>query len=138
MAGFQFIDHTADIGIAAWGKDLKEAFAEAAYGMFSVIADLEGVTEGESRQVEVQAPDQEALLVEWLNELLYLFDVEHILFKRFHIQELEEGRLTARVYGEVVDPRRHNLKTGVKAATYHLVKVEREGHRYRVQVILDI
>jgi len=134
---FEVIDHTADVGIIAYGSDLKEAFANSAYGMFSLIADLDSVKENVSRKVNVEATDQEALLVDWLNELLYLFDVEHIIFKRFDITVLSQNRLQAKVYGEKIDKSRHRLKTGVKAATYHMLKIEK-NKGVRIQFILDI
>jgi SHS2 domain-containing protein len=131
------IDHTADVGIIAYGKDLKEAFANAAYGMFSLIADLDGVSERISREVNVESSDQEALLVDWLNELLYIFDVDRIIFKRFEITDLNRNRLKAKVYGERIDNSRHQLRTAVKAATYHMLKIER-NKGVKVQFILDI
>jgi SHS2 domain-containing protein len=134
---FEVIDHTADVGIIAYGKDLKEAFANAAYGMFSLIADLDGVSERISREVNVESSDQEALLVDWLNELLYIFDVDRIIFKRFEITDLNRNRLKAKVYGERIDTSRHQLRTAVKAATYHMLKIER-NKGVKVQFILDI
>jgi SHS2 domain-containing protein len=134
---FEVIDHTADVGIIAYGSDLKEAFANSAYGMFSLVADLDGVKEKVSRKVDIQSTDQEALLVDWLNELLYLFDVEHIIFKRFEITALSQNRLQARAYGEKIDTSRHQLKTAIKAATYHMLKVE-NNKGAKVQFILDI
>jgi len=131
------IDHTADVGIIAYGSDLKEAFANSAYGMFSLIADLDEVSEKVSRSIDVRSTDREALLVDWLNELLYLFDVEHIIFKRFAIASLSQKRLQARVYGEKVDTSRHRLKTAVKAATYHMLKIEK-NKEVKVRFILDI
>jgi SHS2 domain-containing protein len=105
--------------------------------MFSLIADLEGVKEKVSRKVDVHSTDQEALLVDWLNELLYLFDVEHIIFSKFEISYLNQNRLKAKVYGERIDTSRHQLKTGVKAATYHMLKIEM-NQGVKVQFILDI
>lgn len=124
------------MGLAAHGKDLPEAFANAAYGMFSIIAGLDTVKEVESRRVEVNADDTEGLLFEWLNSLLYYFDVEMLLFKRFDIMEFGEGRLVAQCFGEKYDPSRHQLKTGVKSATYHMLEVDRAKNR--VQVIFDV
>ena len=137
MKRFDIIEHTADAGIVAYGAELKEAFANAAYAMFTLIADLEGVGEDVCRQIEVEAGDQEGLLVSWLNELLYLLDVEGILFERFKVMELSETSLKAEGYGERVDKARHSLKAGVKAATYHMLKVERDNG-YSVQVIFDV
>lgn len=137
VARFEVINHTADIGLAAYGEDVKEAFANAAYGMFSLIAELEDVTETLQREIEVSALDQEALLVAWLNELLYLFDVENIIFKRFEIRDLDANQLRATAYGEKFDSARHQLKMAIKATTYHMLKIEKDDG-YRVQVILDV
>ncbi len=137
MEDFEIIDHTADIGIVARGADLKQAFATAAVALFSLIAELEDVSEAISRDMEVTADDRESLLVEWLNELIYLFEVENIIFKRFEVTELSDTRLKARGCGERMDASRHRLKGGVKAATYYMLKVDKDDG-YRVQVILDV
>ncbi len=137
MRRFDIIEHTADTGIVAYGAELKEAFINAAYAMFTLIADLEGVGEDLCRHIEVEAKDQESLLISWLNELLYLFDVEWIIFKRFEVTELGETSLKAEAYGELVDKTRHNLKAGVKAATYHMLRVEKDNG-YNVRVIFDV
>jgi SHS2 domain-containing protein len=134
---FEVIDHTADVGIIAYGADMKQAFANAAKGLFSLITELDDVEEVLHRDAELTATDEESLLVEWLNELIYQFDTEGIVFKRFDIIELENTRLKARSYGEKVDRSRHRLKMGVKAATYHMLKVER-GDGGKVQVLFDI
>ena len=133
---FQFIEHTADVGLIAYGKTLAEAFANAAYGLFSIIAELKTVKEIESRQLELNEEDLEALLFEWLNRLIYLFDVEMLLLKRFDIRDFDGRGPKAICYGEKYDPSRHQLKTGVKAATYHMLKVDREKNQ--VQVIFDV
>lgn len=138
MVKFEIFDHTADVGIIAYGKDLKEAFANAAYGMFSQIADLKNVKEEVERDVAIQSSDREALLVDWLNELLYMFDVDHIILSRFDIIELNQNSLKAKVYGEKIDTSRHQLKTSVKAATYHMLKVEVKKNGAKAQFILDI
>ncbi len=133
---FKFIEHTADVGLIAYGETLTEAFANAAYGMFSIIAELGAVQEKESRRVEIAEDDLEGLLFEWLNSLIYLFDVEMLLFKRFDIMEFGDSRLSATCHGEKFDPSRHRLKTGIKSATYHMLEVDREKNQ--VRVIFDI
>ena len=134
---FELIDHTADVGIIAHGASMNQAFANAARGLFSIITDLDGIEEALHRDIEITAPDQESLLVEWLNELIYLFDVENIIFNRFDITRLNNNYLEARIYGEKVDSSRHKLKTGVKAATYHMLKVKK-NNGYQAQVLFDI
>jgi SHS2 domain-containing protein len=134
---FEVLSHTADIGIIAYGSTMKEAFGNAAKGMFSLITELEDVQDVDSRDIEVDAPDQESLLVAWLNELIYLFDVKNILFKRFEISRLSQTHLKATAYGEKVDSNRHNLKLGIKATTYNMLKIEK-SEKYKIQVVFDI
>ena len=135
MPRFRLIEHTADIGLTAGGKTLDEAFANAAYGMFSIMADLNGIAEKESRTVELQHPEPERLLFDWLNSLLYFFDVDNLLFKRFEVR-LFDNNLEATGYGERYDSSRHHLKLGVKSATYHMLNVD--SSQNRVRVIFDV
>lgn len=134
---FEIVNHTADVGIIAYGADMNGAFANAAKALFSLITELDNVEEVTYRDVELTAPDQESLLVEWLNELIYLFDTEQMLFKRFDITRLSQTHLKARSYGHKVDSSKHKLKMGVKAATYHMLKIE-EGNGSKVQVLFDV
>ncbi len=134
---FEIVDHTADVGIIAYGADISQAFANTARALFSLITELDDVAEILHRDIELIAPDQESLLVEWLNELICLFDTENIVFKRFDITKLNNSQLKARSYGEKIDSSKHRLKTGVKAATYHMLKVDK-GDGCKVQVLFDI
>lgn len=136
MKRFEFIEHTADIGFRAYGNTLAEAYANAGYALFSIITEPETVEGVESRKLDLQEDNLEALLFEWLNSLIYLFDTETILFNRFEINHFEDGKLKAVCYGERYDPFRHQLKTEVKSATYHMLEVDKEQNC--VQVILDI
>jgi SHS2 domain-containing protein len=136
--GFKVLDHTADIGITAYGADIKELFINAAVGLFSLITDLNTIKEDIQREVELSAEDKETLLVEWLNELIYIFDVEHIIFKRFQIDELNDNRVKARCFGEKIKPGQHKLKREVKAATYHMLRISQSSDGYEATVIFDI
>ena len=136
MKRFELIEHTADIGLVAHGHNLAEAFGNAAYGLFSIMADLDNVQEKEPFKVKLREEDTETLLFEWLNYLLYIFDVEMLLLKRFDIEHFDGSGLKATCYGERYDPSRHRLKRGVKSATYYMLKVDRENSQ--VQVILDV
>lgn len=134
---FDILEHTADIGIIAYGADLKQTFAHAARGLLSLITDPDKVNEVTYRDIELTAPDIESLLVDWLNELIYIFDTENILFKRFDISQLEPDHLKARAYGEKVDRARHEIKLGIKATTYHMLQIVRDDG-YQARVIFDI
>ena len=131
------MEHTADVGIMAYGASIAEAFANAGRGLFSLITDPDDIAETEYRDIEVKAADRESLLVAWLNELIYLFDAESMLFRRFDISDLGTTRLKARAYGEVADSSRHRLKAGVKAATYHMLEVD-SSDGSRVRVLFDV
>ncbi|MFN3974819.1 MAG: archease [Dehalococcoidia bacterium] len=138
MGGFTFLEHTADVGIVAEGRDLQEAFAWAAMGMFAFIADLSTVEERESQEVEVTAPDREALLVAFLNELNFLFEARGFLFKRIEVVALTDTRMRAIGWGETLDRSRHRIQCLVKSATYHALSIQPQDGGWRVQVILDI
>ncbi|MBI4301411.1 MAG: archease [Chloroflexi bacterium] len=134
---FEVMEHTADVGIVAHGHDLKDVFANAAYGMFSLMTNLDEVKEERVQEITLTADDREALLVEWLNELLYLFEVHNVVFKRCEVYELGEHGLQARVFGERFDTSRHEQKLAIKGITYHLLKIEKENG-YKAQVVFDI
>jgi SHS2 domain-containing protein len=135
---FKIIDHTADVGIIAYGADVEELFSNAALALFSLITELESVEDKLHLDLEVSGEDRDSLLVEWLNELIYLFDVKHILFNRFDIISLTHNELKATCYGEDFEPRKHKIKTGVKAATYHTLRLDKNDGGYKAQIILDI
>jgi SHS2 domain-containing protein len=136
--GFEIIDHTADVAIAAYGADTKKAFANAALGMFNIITGIDKVNETAVRDVEVTAEDMKDLLVSWLNELLFICEVEWILFKRFDISELNETGMIAKCYGEKINLKRHKIKAEIKAATYHMTQIEEKRDGVRIQVLFDI
>ena len=135
---FEIIDHTADVGIVAYGADVEDLFSNAALAMFSLITELESIEEKLHFDLKVSSEDRDSLLVEWLNELIYLFDVEHILFNRFDIESLTHNQLKAVCYGETFDPMKHKIKIEVKAATYHMLKLDKNGGGYKAQIIFDI
>ena len=135
---FEIIDHTADVGIIAYGADVKDLFSNAALALFSLITELESIEEKLHFDLKVSSEDRDSLLVEWLNEFIYLFDVEHILFNRFDIESLTHNQLKAVCYGETFDPVKHKIKMGIKAATYHMLKLDKNGGGYKAQIIFDI
>lgn len=138
MTAFEVIEHTADIGIRSFGDTEEEAFENAAAGMFSLVANMDDIRETREFPIEVEAEDSETLLVEWLNELLYIFESNRVLLKRFQVEELGENRLKGKAWGEPLDESRHELGTDIKAVTYHMLKVEKTGTGWEADVIFDI
>ena len=137
MPDFEIVDHTADTGIIAYGKDIRELFINSARGMFSIIISPEQVAEVTRQDINVEAENQDELLVAWLNELLYLFDAENLVFARFEISDIGKTSMTATAFGETIDLNRHEIKSPIKAATYHLLKIEKND-MMKAQVIFDI
>jgi SHS2 domain-containing protein len=136
--GFESFEVTADEGLRAWGKSMGEAFVNAARGMLDLMVDSKELRPIESRRIQVQAKDRGALLVAWLSELLYLFEVEGFLPVEYEIVSLDDQRLEAKARGDILDPARHRLKGLVKAATYHLLEVSEVDGEWRVQVVVDV
>ena len=134
---FEILDHTADTGIIAYGENLGKAFENTALGMFSLITELKNIKKDQTRKINVSATDRDNLLINWLNELIYLFDVDNLVFSNFDIIRLTDTTISATAYGEKVDLSRHEIKTGIKAATYHMLKIE-ENDGCRVQVLFDL
>ena len=135
---FDIIDHAADVGITAYGGDIKQLFSNAALALFSLITDVQDIKEKLRYRVEINSENRDDLLVEWLNDLIYLFDAEHLLFNHFEIKSLDDNQLKATCYGEKIDLARHRIKIGVKAATYHMLEITEDSKGYRAQVIFDI
>lgn len=134
---FEIWEHTADAGVVARGATLEEAFAHAAEGMYALMVDLSGVEERETREIAVEGDDPEHLLVNWLLELLFLTDVENLVFRRFEV-EIDDGRLRGRASGEPLNPSRHTVGAAVKAVTRHGLEIARENGGYRVRVLFDL
>jgi len=137
MKPFEILEHTADIGIRAYGATVEEAFENAALGMFSLISDLNKVEERGSYHIKVEGEDRESLLVEWLNELLYFFETENVLLKKFQISDWSDYHLSAVVAGEKLDLSKHQIEMDIKAATYHMLKVS-HNETWEAQVIFDV
>ncbi len=138
MARYEIIDHTADIGIKVYGKTLEELFSNAAYGMFDIIADLEGLKPSTSIKIELEAADAEELLVAWLDELIYNFYTKQIIFSEFKIESLSDTNIKAEAFGKHIGDKKSRLKTEIKAATYHGLKIEEKNKNYEVQIIFDV
>ncbi len=140
---FEFLEHTADLYIAAYGENLEEAFENAAYAMFDGMTDLEKVQAKLRESVTVEGYDEQALLYNWLEALLVKFDITGSLYSRFEIAKIEHTssgfRLKAKIWGEPFNPEKHLSKVGVKAVTYHQMEISRDAWgEVAVRFILDI
>jgi SHS2 domain-containing protein len=135
---YRFLSHTADVGLRIRGETLEALFANAARALTATMVDRRRLRGTLTRDITVEAPDREALLVAWLNHLLYLYDVEGFLGRDFTITHLTPERLQARAVGDIYDPQRHIARTAVKAATYHHLDITRVPGGWQATVILDL
>lgn len=139
---FEFLEHTADAYIAAYGKSLAQAFENAALAMFETMTDTKGVREIEENSLEVVAKDEQDILFSWLEALLLKFEVEGMLYSRFKVNSIEKSPegyvLRARMWGEPFNRERHKSKNDVKAVTYHRMEIMKDGSEVSVKFILDI
>ncbi len=135
---YEVFDHTADIGLRVSAPDRPALFAEAGRALFSLlVVNGDAVRAVERRDYELAGEQDEYLLFDWLSELLYTFETEHLLLCEFRV-ELEPAGLRAICRGERVDRARHELDHEVKAITYHGLKVEHSGTGWLAEVIVDI
>ncbi len=139
--GYEQIEHTADVGLRVWAVSVDELFAEAARGLLSVMGAAAGDAPQTSLRVEIDAPDVEALLVDWLSELLYLFEgrgvVPHPVETRVLRGPGSEWRLEAEVSGPGAE-RFVQHGPAVKAVTYHGLSVAETARGWEARVYLDV
>jgi SHS2 domain-containing protein len=135
---FEILDHTADIGLIVYGENLRVLYENAGEAFFHIITDLRKVRRRVEKRIDIKGESLDRLMVDWLSELLYLHDVESLLFKGFKVDSVGEGGLKAIVKGEPFQEGIHVIKTEVKAVTYHQIEVRQENGRWRAQVILDL
>ncbi len=137
-AGYAIFGVTADKGIRAWGPDLAEAFRQAALGLWSLMVDPATVCPRREVSLTAEAGDREALLVAWLNELLYLYEAHGFVAADCAVRVDTEYALSAMVRGEDVNPDRHVPIGHVKAATYHLLRVAPGARGWEIQAVVDV
>lgn len=134
----EVFEHTADLGLRIRAADLETLFAEAATALFAVIVvDLDSVRPEKQVEVRLAADTPDMLFVDWLRELLFHFDGEHLLLSRFAVK-LDADGLHGTAWGELLDRGRHELEHEVKAITYHGLRLERTADGWLAEVIVDI
>ncbi len=141
---FEFLEHTADLEFVSSGRTLNEVFENSALAFFTSILNLNSIEIKLNRKIGVSANDIETLLHDWLNELLFLFEVEFLVFREFKVkiskQESKEimYKLSARAFGEELNLKRHIIDTEIKAITYHNLFVEKKDSLWSARVLCDI
>lgn len=135
---YRIFDHTADLGIEIYGSDEKELFTNAAYALLDTMADMDRIEVYEKRRFAVGGSDWEDLLVNFLREILSLFNGEELLLREFSISYINSHYVTGEAGGEVFNPEKHQIKMEIKAVTYHQVRVEQTQDGWKGRVIFDV
>ena len=137
-AGWEHFEVEADVGVRAWGESRAGAFAQATLGVFALLVEPTEVDIREVREVRAQAEGPEALLVAWIDECLYVHEIEGFVVRRVKVDTCTDTVVHGVLHGEEVDAGRHRLGTIVKAATLHRVVVAESAGRHEVRVIVDV
>lgn len=134
----EFFEHTADLGLRVRAPSLDALMAEAGAALFAAIVDDPAAIQPRQRlDIQVTGSEPEYLLFDWLRELLYRFDTEHLVFGRFEVN-VDASGLGGAAWGEPFHASRHALAHEVKAITYHELRVERQPDGWLAEVVVDI
>ena len=135
---WEHFGHEADIGVRGIGATREEAFEQAALALAAVVTEPAGIAAGEAVKLEAEAPDDELLLIDWLNAIIYAMATRNMLFGRFAVK-IDGHRLEGTAWGEPVDRLRHRPTVEVKGATYTELQVEKlDDSRWIAQCVVDV
>ena len=135
---YHLIDHTADFGMQVFGSDSQELFSNAALALFDVITDMDVLEGRNSCNITASGEDWPDLMINWLREVLYLWNGKEMLVKSVQILSLSENNISAKIYFDAYMPDRHIIKTEIKAVTYHQIQVKSSPSGWKAQIIFDI
>ncbi|MDE0011156.1 MAG: archease [Candidatus Poribacteria bacterium] len=139
MKPYEYLEHTADMGLLVRGKNLSELLQNAAQGLLETMAVVDTIDETASIEIYLTAESVEELFVGWLDELIFRHETEEIFFKRADIHRCNETEMFATVYGEPVNFNKHEVYTEIKSVTYHQLEVlQKTDGSWYAQVIFDL
>jgi len=141
--GFIYEDHTADVQARCWGRTLEEAYNQTAYSLMATITpDLKKISPNVEKKIKIEAEDKEALLFDFLSELLYIFDVDELVFNTIKVQIIKESEdlfvLNALLRGEKFDVTKHEIGIEVKAITYSFMEIAESKNKVEISIVFDI
>ena len=137
VAHWEHFAHEADIGVRGYGATQAQAFEQAALALTAAITEPERVELREQVQIACEAPDDELLFVDWLNAIIFEMSTRKMLFARFEVR-IENGQLTATIWGEKTDVAKHSPAVEAKGATYTALRVARENGQWIAQTVVDV
>ena len=135
---YRLIDHTADFGIHVFGSDLKDLFSNAAFAMFDLITDIKSLKGTDASGLNIKGDDLPDLMVNWLRELLYIWNGKEKLIESVDIIYITENELTAKIKFDSFDLVKHSIKNEIKAVTYHQIQVNQVTDGWESKIIFDV
>ncbi len=136
---FEIVSHTADIAVVVRGQDMQDLFRNAARALTSVlVGDQMEIGHGVERTVNLDSTDVDALLIDWLNELVFYADAEQLVFSDFHFDDVQDGHLSVVCWGERLEASRNLFIREVKAATYHGSHISQTDNGYTARIVFDV
>ena len=135
---YKYIDHTSDLGVEIYGKDLPELFSNGLFMIFDNILDLSTVEIKETRKIELSSSTLDEMLIDWFRELLFIFATEYFVAKELKAIKIDNNKLSAEIAGEIFNVKRHKIKIEIKTPTYHMFKIEKSDKGYTATVIFDV
>lgn len=135
---YTIFDHTADLGLEVYGASEKELFINAAFALFDSMTNVSLVEAVQKRSFDIEGSDREDLFVNFLREMLYLYNGEGFLVKHVSLESMDSHHVAGTVTGELFDPARHRITTEIKAVTYHLLRVEKTEQGWCGRIVCDV
>lgn len=142
VSSYKLLEHTADIGFEVRGNDLKSTIEAATEALYNVMVISREINCSITQKVEIEAIDKEAVIIKWLNEVLFLFDSYSFIAGKIEIEKVEEdsngAKITGTLHGEIFNPKLHEFKTHVKAVTFHQFEILETKQEITLKVFLDL
>jgi SHS2 domain-containing protein len=135
---YRITKHQNELAVRISGNSQADLFANSAFALFDVMTDPTTVETKERIPLEIEGTDRDDLMVNWMRELLYLYQGSGYLLKEFKISQVKETVVKAEVSGEKIDPDRHEIKQEIAAVAFHKSRMEKTGNQWIAQIIFEI
>lgn len=138
LKNYRLNRHQSEIAVRVIGQSQADLFANSAFALFDVMTDIQAIDPKERLPLEVEGTDRDDLMVNWVRELLYLYQGSGYLLKEFHIREVKDTEVRAEVAGEKIDPDRHEIKQEIASVAAHKSRMEKTGNQWTAHLIFQL
>ena len=135
---YRLMTRQSELAVKVIGNSQADLFANSAFALFDVMTDVEKIEIKERLPLEVEGADRDDLMVNWMRELLYLYQGSGYLLREFQVREVKDTLVKADVCGEKIDPDRHEIKKEITAVAYHQSRMEKTGNQWTAQLIFEV